>query len=151
MAKTSGLALVFAIFVFVFDQYIKSLFLNGFIWHSDIISLYLVINKGVAFSMFAFLGESLKYIQIALVLILLVFVYCEKEFLTRNCIAVGILFGAGCSNISDRFFQGGVVDYIAWHYGFEFAVFNFADVMINFAVFLIILNMIFGKKKKTDC
>ncbi|MDR1460613.1 MAG: signal peptidase II [Campylobacteraceae bacterium] len=151
MAKASGLAAILALLVFALDKYIKFLFLDGFVWHSDIISLYLVINKGVAFSMFAFLGESLKYIQVALVLALLVFVYREKEFFIKNCVAIGILFGAGCGNISDRFFQGGVVDYIAWHYGFEFAVFNFADIMINFAVFLIVLKMIFDKNNKFFC
>jgi signal peptidase II len=145
MAKASGLAVIFAIFIFALDKYIKSLFLDGFVWHSDIISLYLVINKGVAFSMFAFLGESLKYIQMGIILVFLAFVYREKEFFIKNYIAIGIFFGAGCGNISDRFFHGGVVDYIAWHYGFEFAIFNFADIMINFSIFLIILKMIFGK------
>ncbi|MDR2081867.1 MAG: signal peptidase II [Campylobacteraceae bacterium] len=148
MAKKIIVSIGFAVLVFCIDQYIKALFLSGFTWQSEIISFYLVINKGVAFSMFAFLGGSLKYIQIALMLGLLAFVFYEKEFFLKNCIAVGILFGAGCGNIYDRFFEGGVVDYIAWHYGFEFAVFNFADVMINFAVFLIILKMIFERKKK---
>ncbi|MDR2099702.1 MAG: signal peptidase II [Campylobacteraceae bacterium] len=148
MAKKIIAGLVCALIVFCLDQYIKSVFLNGFIWHSKIISLYLVLNKGVAFSMFAFLGESLKYIQIALVFVLLVIAYYEKEFFLKNYIAVGMLFGAACGNIYDRFVEGGVVDYIAWHYGFEFAVFNFADVMINFAVFLIILKMLFTKRKK---
>ncbi|DAB32382.1 MAG TPA: signal peptidase II, partial [Sulfurospirillum sp. UBA11407] len=39
----------------------------------------------------------------------------------------------------DRFIHGGVVDYFYWHRWFEFAVFNFADVMINIAVALILL------------
>ncbi|MDR2789655.1 MAG: signal peptidase II [Campylobacteraceae bacterium] len=148
MAKKIIIAVSFAALVFCADQYIKALFLGGFTWHSEVISFYLVLNKGVAFSMFAFLGESLKYIQIAFMLGLLAFAFYEKEFFLKNYIAVGILFGAGCGNIYDRFVEGGVVDYIAWHYGFNFAVFNFADMMINFAVFLIILNMILAKRKK---
>jgi signal peptidase II len=35
--------------------------------------------------------------------------------------------------------HGGVVDYVFWHCGFDFAVFNFADVMIDVAVVLILL------------
>jgi signal peptidase II len=46
----------------------------------------------------------------------------------------GILIGAGLSNVYDRFNHGGVVDYIYWHCGFNFAIFNFADVMIDLAV-----------------
>jgi signal peptidase II len=149
MAKKIAAGIFFAVLVFCTDQYIKAIFLDGFTWHSEIISFSLTINRGVAFSMFAFLGESLKYIQIALILILLVIAYREKEFFVRNYIAVGILFGAGCGNIYDRFAEGGVVDYIAWHYGFEFAIFNFADVMINFAVFLIVLGMVFWNKKES--
>jgi signal peptidase II len=149
MAKKIVISVLFAVIIFALDQVIKSLFLGGFTWHSEALSLYLVINRGVAFSMFAFLGEWLKYIQVALVLVLLAFAYREKRFFLKNYIAVGIIFGAGCGNIYDRFVEGGVVDYIAWHYGFEFAVFNFADVMINFSVFLIILMMILDRKEKT--
>ncbi|MDR1614682.1 MAG: signal peptidase II [Campylobacteraceae bacterium] len=147
MAKKIIMSVFFALIVFASDQFIKSLFLGGLEWHSEIFSLYLVLNKGVAFSMFAFLGESLKYIQMALILALLALVYREKSFFLKNYIAVGIIFGAGCGNIIDRFLHGGVVDYIAWHYGFEFAVFNFADVMINFAVILILIVMLFERKK----
>jgi signal peptidase II len=147
MAKALGVAAIFAVIVFAADQYIKSLFLGGFVWYGEFFSLYFVLNKGVAFSMFAFLGESLKYIQIAIMCALLIFAYREKEFFKHNAIACGILFGAACGNIIDRFLRGGVVDYVAWHYKFDFAVFNFADVMIDFAVFLIVLNMILRRKK----
>ena len=58
-----------------------------------------------------------------------------------------MIFGAGISNILDRFIHGGVVDYIFWHYGFEFAIFNFADVMINVSVAMIIFNALFKKNK----
>ncbi|MDR1975940.1 MAG: signal peptidase II [Campylobacteraceae bacterium] len=146
MAKTILKAAISAVIIFILDRLIKLLFLDGSTWHSEVLSLYLVLNKGVAFSMFAFLGEWLKYIQIVIITALLVFVYREKLFFTQNAIAVGMLFGAGCGNILDRFLYGGVVDYIAWHYGFNFAVFNFADVAINFGVFLIIVKMAWKKR-----
>jgi signal peptidase II len=31
-----------------------------------------------------------------------------------------------------------VVDYFYWHYGFEFAIFNIADVIINLGVAIIL-------------
>ena len=125
--------------IFIIDQNIKTLFLEGFRYYSDCIDLILVFNKGVAFSMLAFLAEWLKWLQ--LVLIAGVFLYVVK--LKQQCYAVpaGILLGAGISNIYDRFVHGGVVDYVYWHCGFDFAVFNFADVMIDLAVvWLLILN-----------
>lgn len=121
------------------DQAIKSIFLGGFRLYSPYIDLILVFNKGVAFSMFAFLEGALKWIQLAL----LAGVIGYTLWLKRTCylIPVGILVGSGFSNVVDRFIHGGVVDYVYWHYGFDFAVFNAADVMIDFAVlWLLLLN-----------
>ena len=124
---------------FLIDQAVKSIFLEGFRWYSSCIDLILVFNKGVAFSMFAFLEESLKWLQ--LLLLAGVALYVLK--LGKKCYfpPVGIMIGAGFSNVFDRFIHGGVVDYVYWHCGFDFAVFNFADVMIDVAVlWLLVLN-----------
>lgn len=125
--------------VFIADQKIKWLFVEGFRYYTECIDLILVYNRGVAFSMFAFLEESLKWIQIAL----LIGVVGYTLWLKKKCyvIPVGIMIGAGFSNVYDRFIHGGVVDYVYWHCGFNFAVFNAADVMIDIAVlWLMILN-----------
>ena len=109
------------------------------IYETACINLTLVFNKGVAFSMFAFLQEWLKWLQLALITGVLVYVIRLKQ----GCYSVpaGILIGAGLSNVYDRFIHGGVVDYVYWHCGFDFAIFNFADVMIDLAVlWLLILN-----------
>ena len=124
---------LFFLLVFLIDQFIKYIFLNGFEWHSKCISLTLAINKGVAFSMFSFLGESLKYIQVVIILGLFSYFYKEK-IINKHPILSGILFGAAVSNLLDRFVRGGVVDYVYWHCGFDFAIFNFADVMIDFSI-----------------
>ena len=124
---------LFFLLIFLIDQFIKYIFLNGFEWHSKCISLTLAINKGVAFSMFSFLGESLKYIQVVIILGLFFYFYKEK-IINKHPILSGILFGAAVSNLLDRFVRGGVVDYVYWHCGFDFAIFNFADVMIDFSI-----------------
>ena len=123
--------------IFIIDQNIKSMFVDGFRYYTKCIDFILVYNKGVAFSMFSFLAEYLKYIQLVLVSGVLVYVF----YLKKLCYAmpVGILLGGAFSNIYDRFIHGGVVDMVYWHCGFDFAVFNFADVMIDFAVVWILL------------
>ena len=125
-------------FIFFVDQMIKAFFLEGFRWQGEFFSLILTYNKGVAFSMFAFLEEYLKYVQLLLVGVLGVYLLFHKEVLHLYAMPIGIIAGAALSNIYDRFIHGGVVDYFFWHYGFEFAVFNFADVMIDFGVLLIL-------------
>ncbi len=118
--------------IFIIDQNIKQLFLNGYRYYSECIDLTLVFNKGVAFSMFAFLEEKLKFIQ----LIFIAGVFGYLIYLRKICYAFpgGILLGAALSNVYDRFIHGGVVDMVYWHCRFDFAVFNFADVMIDVAV-----------------
>jgi signal peptidase II len=123
--------------VLAIDQAIKYLFLNGgFEWHSKCISLTLAINKGVAFSMFSFLGNYLKYIQLFLI-IGLVFYFVKEKIIKKHPIVSGILFAGAISNLFDRFIIGGVVDYVYWHCGFNFAIFNFADTMIDLSILLL--------------
>jgi signal peptidase II len=123
--------------IFIIDQNIKMLFVDGFRYYTDCVDLILVYNKGVAFSMFASLAEYLKYIQLLLVTLILIYII----YLKKICYAVpaGFLLGGAFSNIYDRFIHGGVVDMVYWHCGFDFAVFNFADVMIDISVALILL------------
>ncbi len=125
--------------IFIIDQNIKSLFVEGFRYYTDCIDLILVYNKGVAFSMFAFLDDYLKYIQLLLVSGVFIYViYLQK---ISYALPAGIFLGGAFSNIYDRFIHEGVVDMVYWHCGFNFAVFNFADVMIDLAViWLLILN-----------
>ena len=134
------------IIVAILDRLSKNIFLAGFEWHFTPISFYLVFNDGVAFSMLSFLQGYLKYIQIALIIIAGVFLVKEKKFLSENTYALALIFTGGISNIYDIFFYPGVIDFIAWHYRFNFAVFNIADVCINLGVFIIILKEIFKKR-----
>jgi len=132
--------------IFIIDQIIKLVFINGFRFDGEWISLILVYNKGVAFSMFAFLEEYLKYIQLLILAIVGYYFYKEKILFSHPFIS-GILFGAGISNIFDRFIHPGVVDYVYYHGWFDFAVFNFADVMIDFSIGMLILFYYLKEKK----
>ncbi|AJD04061.1 prolipoprotein signal peptidase II [Campylobacter lari CCUG 22395] len=137
--------LVFAL-VFILDQASKYLFLQELEYKGEFFDLVLTYNTGVAFSMFAFLGEYLKYIQLVFILALFAYLLYQKEFFKTHLIAFAIMLSAGCSNLLDRFVHIGVVDFVFWHKWFEFAVFNLADVMINISVALILIKEIFNKK-----
>jgi len=140
--------LSFFILVFLLDQGIKFLSLQGLRYKSEFLDLTLVLNEGVAFSMLDFLGVYLKYLHLLLIIALFVYLLWQKSFLKDHIVAFGIMLGAGSSNLLDRFIYGGVVDMFYWHKWFEFAVFNFADVMINVSVVLILLQEFFIKRKK---
>ncbi len=142
--------------IFTLDQAIKWYFiLQGYqagdtIYYTDFISLLLVYNQGVAFSMFAFLGDWLKILQILLLIGILIYLWRHQELIQSHSIPIGIIFGAGFSNVLDRFIHGGVVDYIFWHYKFEFAIFNFADMMIDLGVVLILYQVFLRKDKSVS-
>ncbi len=146
-----GLTIFFLVLigVFIIDQNIKSLFVNGYYQEGECIDLVLHYNKGVAFSMFAFLGPYLKWIQITVIALILFVVYKEK-YLQRYAFPVGLLIGGALGNVYDRFIHEGVVDYVAWHCGFDFAVFNFADVAIDIAVVWLLIMVYFFPEKTED-
>lgn len=145
IAPTKNLGKILIMFgigigIFGVDQWLKYVFLQGFSFDSYVITLggnALVYNDGVAFSMFAFLGIYLKYIQ-SIILVALCGLIIYGGFIERHYVPFGLILGAGASNVLDRFIHGGVVDYVFWHYGFEFAIFNFADVMIDVGVVLLV-------------
>lgn len=135
--------------VLVVDQIIKCIFVQtNFTMLGEYIDLVLTYNKGVAFSLFEFVGEWLKWIQVVLILGIFSYLIYEKILLKLHTTELGAILGAGTSNVLDRFNYGGVVDYIFWHKWFNFAVFNLADVIINLALFGIILKSFFNKNKK---
>jgi len=125
-------------FLVAIDQYIKYIFVNGFYKEGECISLVLAYNKGVAFSMFAFLAQYLKYIQIVILMGGIVYLAINKDILKIYILPITLLFAGGISNIFDRFIREGVVDYVYWHCGFDFAIFNAADVIIDISIALIL-------------
>jgi signal peptidase II len=140
---------VFAVFflvllgTFIIDQNIKSLFVDGYYSAGECIDLELHYNKGVAFSMFAFLGPYLKWIQAGLVTVIL-FVVFKEGYIKRYAFPIGLLIGGALGNVYDRFMHEGVVDYVAWHCGFNWAVFNFADIAIDVAVVWLLVMVYFS-------
>lgn len=146
MLKIIGKFFIFFVCIMCVDQAIKYLFTHGGLEvRSGWIDLVLTFNRGVAFSMFAWLGEYLKIIQLALIVLILGYLLGEKVMLRRFYAELGVILGAGASNVLDRFTHGAVVDYVFWHKWFDFAVFNFADVMIDLGVAIIILRLLIKK------
>ncbi len=143
---------------FIIDQSIKIWAMdavNGveyaLIMKGSCINLELFYNRGVAFSMLAFLGDNLKWVQLVLIIGIITYVFYEG-YLKQYAFAIGLIVGGALGNVYDRFIHEGVVDYIAWHCGFDFAVFNYADMMINLGVAIILLMTFleYRKEKKLE-
>jgi len=143
--------LLVAVGTFIIDQGLKELFVAGYDWQSKCISLELHYNPGVAFSMFAWLGENLKWVQAALIAILAIYTMVTGV-IREYPFALGLVFGGAIGNLYDRFIHPqGVVDYLYWHCGFDFAVFNYADVAIDVGLaWIFIASYISYRKEKKE-
>jgi len=73
-------------------------------------------------------------------------------FKTKNStdsVAWGLIVGGGLSNLWDRWFFGGVLDFISISINnFDFPIFNFADISITFGVLILLRTLLFRKKKR---
>jgi len=145
MMRNITVFLLVVLGTFLVDQSIKSWAMesvNGvehaLIMKGSCINLELFYNRGVAFSMLSFLGENLKWVQLLLIVGIVAYVFVEG-YLKQYAFAIGLIVGGAIGNLYDRFIHEGVVDYVAWHCGFNFAVFNYADVMIDLGVAIILL------------
>ncbi|AGR76420.1 prolipoprotein signal peptidase II [Aliarcobacter butzleri 7h1h] len=148
MRRELKLATTIFVAVFIIDQIVKFGFAN-LAWDVDgpYMSLKLAYNYGVAFSMFSFLDQNLKYIQLVIVILATLYLLKNRDVFKEYYLPIALLYAGGLSNILDRFTYGAVVDYFYWHYGFEFAIFNFADVIIDLAVVIIIYKQLRQSKK----
>jgi signal peptidase II len=143
MIRKLKIAITIFLIVFIVDQIVKYGFANlGWDANGPYMSLKLAYNYGVAFSMFSFLEHYLKFIQLGIVLIATIYLYKNKNVFEEYYLPIALLYAGGLSNILDRFTYGGVVDYFYWHYLFEFAIFNIADVIIDLGVVIIIYKQI---------
>ena len=130
---------------FIIDQSLKTVAMDAVdgveyatILKGSCIDLELHYNRGVAFSMLAFLGDNLKWVQLLLIVGIFIYLFYD-EYIKQYAFPLGLILGGAFGNLYDRFIHKGVVDYVAWHCGFDFAVFNYADVMIDLGVAIILL------------
>lgn len=80
-------------------------------------------------------------------MILLKFMFSFKQN-KRNEFAFAFLFGGILSNLADRIFLGHVRDFLDFKiFGYNFPVFNIADIAIVVGVFLLIIAIIKGEDK----
>lgn len=127
------------------DQIIKLLIVNGFVLNSsltlikDFFALTYTQNTGAAFSIFS---DNILFL-ICITIIALAFIYIfliKKEKNAFNMYLYGILYGGIIGNLIDRIIRGYVVDYLDFRiFGYNFPIFNFADICIVVSVFLIVI------------
>jgi signal peptidase II len=130
----------------VADQWVKHLVETRLQMHEAIdvlpfLALYRTYNTGVAFSMFASIGD-LGLIAISTAVILFVLYLATRtspdQIIARTGFA--LIIGGAVGNVIDRALLGHVIDYVLFHTPvWSFAVFNLADALITVGAVLVII------------
>lgn len=105
--------------------------------------IYFVKNKGAAFSMLN--GMNIILIGMGIIAVLYTLRYIMKNEIVNKIeiISIGIILGGVVGNLIDRIVYGSVIDYLSFKlFGYDFAVFNFADIGIVVGVILLIIHFI---------
>lgn len=153
-------SLIFIIVLVLADQGIKMLattYLMG--THPvtvipGVLGLRYIKNTGAAFSMFSN-GTTMLIIVTAIALgVIAYFLFIKKAGTSIERFCFYLIFAGGLGNLIDRVFQGFVVDYFEFLF-MEFAVFNFADVLICvgvgiFAIYTVYMELIAKKGIKHE-
>ena len=146
-------SLLIAIIVFLFDILIKYI-VDKTIFYGTLKSIipkffYLtkVYNDGAAWSTFE--GARILLIVIAIISLVFLIIY-QKSFKEskRNLLAFGLVYGGLLGNLCDRIRFGYVIDYLKFYIGgYEYPVFNLADVALVIGFILIIYAIFKGEDK----
>lgn len=111
---------------------------------NDVFYLTYVKNTGAAFSIFK---DNTIFIIIVTVLILIgIISYIKSHLLNKyEIIGYGVILGGALGNLFDRVLYGYVVDYIdIVIFGYNYPVFNIADIGIVVGVVILFIGMIRG-------
>ena len=104
-------------------------------------------NYGAAWSLFTDKNTFLIIISIIFVVIIYRFMYIFDKN-RRNNIAFGLILGGIIGNLIDRWLFGYVRDFIDFKiFGYDYPVFNVADMAVVFGVILLIIAIIKGEDK----
>ncbi|NQT29035.1 MAG: signal peptidase II [Candidatus Saganbacteria bacterium] len=110
-----------------------------------LLKLTYVRNTGAAFSLFSGFSPLLVVIGVVVVAVVIYFHYRVPKDNYMLQVGLAFILGGSLGNIIDRIFRSYVIDYI--DFGF-WPVFNFADMMINLGVLLVVICVLKGERDK---
>jgi len=116
-------------------------FIKGFIgWHY-------VRNTGAAFGSFSD-STTLLSVFTGIVIVAGVIVVLTGKIKSKYCLVCAtMIIAGGLGNLLDRIFRGYVVDFIEVQFT-DFAVFNFADILVTVGAFMLIGYLIYDTVKE---
>lgn len=147
-------ALIIASVVLIIDQITKYLISSSMVLFEDIpvisgfFHITYVQNTGMAWSMLS--GQQLLLSLAAVIAIgvmLWVLIYRKPDFLT--VLSIGFMMSGAAGNLIDRLMFNYVRDFLNFYiFGYDFPVFNVADMALCIGVGLLILDAFIEERKE---
>lgn len=105
--------------------------------------IHYIQNEGAAWGILN--NQTLILTLISALALILLNRYLQKEttFTKLSVLGYGLLMGGMMGNLIDRILHNHVIDYLDFHiFGYDFPVFNLADIGIVIGIFLLLYEMI---------
>ena len=140
---------MFFLALFFIDRITKYLVINYIPWYeiNSFFSLYYVQNTGVSWGIGDGYGQNWHNVIMGSVILLIVAIMeqtIRKYILYENVVPELLVCAGAISNLYDRVFYGGVIDFLCFQFGlWQFPIFNGADIMIVCGIGLIIYKEMF--------
>lgn len=112
-------------------------------------------NKGAAWGLFRSLPEDWRvpfFVLISVIAVgVILYLYRRTKGNKLESIALTLILGGALGNLVDRIRLGFVIDFIDWFYGnHHWPTFNIADVWITVGVGLLLIDLLFHHKPKSQ-
>lgn len=104
-----------------------------------------VQNKGAAWGILD--GNTVFLVLITLIALFIIirFIFKEENLTKLDILSYGLLLGGITGNFIDRILRGFVIDFLDFYiFGYDFPVFNIADIMIVVSVIIMVISYLRG-------
>lgn len=136
----------------ILDQFIKIIVMSFMELNNSVslipnfFKLTYVTNTGAAWSIFSG-GRIFLIIAAIIVLGLIYLFFIRNKYLNHyEELYYGLITGGIIGNLLDRIFYGYVIDYLDFKiFGYNFPIFNLADILITVGAFIMIIEIIKGR------
>lgn len=132
-----------SLIVLLIDQLLKIVFTSkNIVIIKNFFNIEYATNKGAAWSILN--GNTFFLIVLTIGILVVMGLYFKNKKLTNSeSYIYGLMLGGILGNLIDRIIFGYVKDFVSFNFGgYQFPIFNIADIAITIGAFLLILTII---------